>query len=41
VRNINDAEPSDFYIAMEKLEWGMLAVICLVLYSLPLNTIYA
>lgn len=41
VRNLDDAEPSDFYIAMEHIEWIVLAIVCLVLYVLSLNTIYA
>lgn len=32
VRNREDAEPSDFYIGMEQLEWAFLAVVCLALY---------
>ena len=32
VRNIEDAEPSDWYIVMEKIEWAVLAVCCLFLY---------
>ena len=40
VRDPELAEPSDFYIAMEKLEWAVIAIVCLVLYSMCLNTIY-
>ena len=32
VRNIDDAEPSDFYIVAERLEWLILALACLFLY---------
>ena len=39
VQNIDDAEPSDFYITMEYIEWAVLAVVCLVLYSMSLLTI--
>ena len=39
VRNIDDVEPSDWYIAMEKLEWFILAVVCLVLYAMSLTEI--
>ena len=39
VRNIDDVEPSDWYIAMEKLEWFILAVVCLVLYAMGLSEI--
>ena len=39
VRNVNAVEPSDFYIAMEKLEWAILAVLCLVLYAMSLTEI--
>ena len=39
VRNIDDVEPSDWYIAMEKLEWAILAVLCLVLYAMSLTEI--
>lgn len=41
VRNLEDAEPSDFYIAMERIEWAVLAVVCLVLYHLSLNVMGA
>ena len=34
------AEPSDFYIAMERVEWVVIAIVCLVLYSMCLTTIY-
>ena len=40
VRNIDDAEPSDFYIAMERVEWVVIASVCLVLYGMCLTTIY-
>ena len=40
VRNLDDAEPSDFYIMMEHVEWAVLAIVCLVLYGMCLNTIY-
>ena len=33
------AEPSDFYVAMEHLEWIIVAVVCLVLYSTSLMAI--
>ena len=39
VRNVDAVEPSDFYIAMEKLEWAILAVLCLVLYATGLTVI--
>ena len=39
VRNVDAVEPSDFYIAMEKLEWAILAVLCLVLYAAGLTVI--
>ena len=32
VRNVEAAEPSDFYVAMEHLEWMVLAVVCFALY---------
>ena len=32
VRNIDDAEPSDWYIAMERIGWLVLAGMCLFLY---------
>lgn len=37
VRNRDQAEPSDFYITMEHLEWIFLAVLCLILYICNLN----
>lgn len=40
VRDPELAEPSDFYIAMERMEWIVLAIVCLVLYSMCLTTIY-
>lgn len=40
VRNREDAEPSDFYIAMEHIEWAGLAVVCLVFYFICLNRIW-
>ena len=39
VRNIDDAEPSDFYIAMEQSEWVVLALACLLLYYMAMTTI--
>ena len=39
VRNIDDAEPADWYIAMEHIEWAALSVICLVLYWQALRVI--
>ena len=39
VRNIDDAEPSDWYIAMENIEWAVLAIVCLVLYTMSLTEI--
>ena len=39
VRNIDDAEPSDWYIAMENIEWAVLAIVCLVLYAMSLTEI--
>lgn len=39
VRNVEQAEPSDFYIAMEKLEWLILAGACLFLYGMNLQAI--
>lgn len=40
VRNREDAEPSDFYIAMEHMEWAGLAVVCLVFYFICLNRVW-
>ena len=40
VRDPELAEPSDFYIAMERMEWVVLAIVCLVLYGMCLATIY-
>ena len=40
VRDPELAEPSDFYIAMERVEWIVLAIVCLVLYGMCLTTIY-
>ena len=40
VRDPELAEPSDFYIAMERMEWVVLAIVCLVLYGMCLTTIY-
>ena len=40
VRDPELAEPSDFYIAMERVEWVVIAIVCLVLYSMCLTTIY-
>lgn len=40
VQNIDDAEPSDFYIAMERLEWLVLAGMCLVLYWMATTAIW-
>ena len=39
VRNIDDAEPSDWYIAMENIEWAVLAIVCLLLYYMAMTTI--
>ena len=39
VRNIDDAEPSDWYIAMENIEWAVLAMVCLALYAMGLSEI--
>lgn len=39
VRNIDDAEPSDFYIAMEQIEWVVLALACLLFYYMAMTTI--
>ena len=39
VRNIDDAEPSDFYIAMEQSEWVVLALACLLFYYMAMTTI--
>ena len=39
VRNIDDAEPSDWYIAMENIEWAVLAIVCLVMYAMGLGEI--
>ena len=39
VRNIDDVEPSDLYIAMENIEWAVLAIACLVLYAMGLSEI--
>lgn len=39
VRNPERAEPSDFYMAMERIEWVVLAVMCLVLYGMTLMLI--
>lgn len=40
VRDPELAEPSDFYIAMERMEWVVIAIVCLVLYGMCLTTIY-
>ena len=40
VRDPELAEPSDFYIAMERVEWVVIAIVCLVLYGMCLTTIY-
>ena len=40
VRNREDAEPSDFYIGMEHIEWAVLAIVCLVLYNMCLNSVW-
>ena len=37
--DIDDAEPSSFYIAMEHIEWVVLAGVCLVVYVMALNVI--
>lgn len=39
VRNIDDAEPSDFYIAMEQIEWVVLALACLLFYYMAMTAI--
>ena len=39
VRNWEEAEPSEFYIAMEKLEWLVLAGVCLFCYHGAANVI--
>ena len=39
VRNIDDAEPSDFYIVTEQIEWVVLALACLLLYYMAMTTI--
>lgn len=41
VGNLEDTEPSDFYIAMERIEWAVFAVVCLVLYHLSSNVMGA
>lgn len=40
VRNREDAEPSDFYIWMEHIEWAVLAIACLVFYNMCLNSVW-
>ena len=37
--DIDDAEPSSFYIAMEHIEWVVLAGVCLAVYVMALNVI--
>ena len=37
--DIDDAEPSSFYIAMEHIEWVVLAGACLIFYAMALGTI--
>lgn len=37
--DIDDAEPSSFYIAMEHIEWVILAGLCLVGYAVALGTV--
>lgn len=37
--DIDDAEPSSFYIAMEHIEWVVLAGVCLVVYVMALDVI--
>lgn len=37
--DIDDAEPSSFYIAAEHIEWVVLAGVCLVVYVMSLNVI--
>ena len=39
VRNIETAEPSDWYILMERIEWLILTLACLVLYWQVLRVI--
>ena len=39
VRNIDDAEPSDWYILLERIEWLILTLTCLVLYWQALRVI--
>ena len=39
VKDPDLAEPSDFYVAMEHLEWIIMAVVCLVLYGMSLMAI--
>ena len=37
--HIDDAEPSSFYIAMEHIEWVVLAGACLIFYAMALGEI--
>ena len=39
VRNVDDAEPSDWYILLERIEWLILTLTCLVLYWQALRVI--
>lgn len=40
VRNWEDAEPTDFYVAMEHVAWAVMAIVCLVFYSICLNRVW-
>ena len=39
IRDPDSAEPSDFYIAMEKIEWAFLTIVVLLLYGTSLYSI--
>lgn len=39
IRDPDSAEPSDFYIAMEKIEWAFLTILALLLYGISLYSI--
>ena len=39
--DIDDAEPSSFYIAMEHIEWVVLAGACLIFYAMALGEIWS
>ena len=41
VRNVDDAEPSEFYIAVEHAEWVLLALLVPVLYWSGLFTVFS